>query len=107
MSGALSLAAADFSTPQSEQNNQPNTLASAATIAPIHMLTRITGTTPITTITPPQLGFHILWFVFSSAFATAFNVGGNIATAYTSIVDRPIALLYDPRTKLYYVMAVA
>lgn len=99
-----------LSTVQSEQQPQPNTVASAATIAPKHKFTRVTGTTPITTITPPVLGYHELTLVFSSAYANALNTGvatrGGIAVAYTSVVNRPIDVCYDPRTQLYYPKAV-
>jgi hypothetical protein len=97
-----------FAEPQGSLNPKPATLASAATIAPSHKLTRITGAVIITTITPPQDGFHILWLVFTTgATANALNTGGNIAAAWTSVADRPIALLYDPRTALYYPQTVA
>jgi hypothetical protein len=89
-----------FAEPQGSLNPKPATLASAAT--------RITGAVIITTITPPQDGFHILWLVFTTgATANALNTGGNIAAAWTSVADRPIALLYDPRTALYYPQTVA
>jgi len=97
--------------PQSEQNAQPNTLASAATIAPVHGFTRVTGTTQITKITPPMPGYHQLTFVFTSAYAGAFTSGGSgdgaIHASYTSVADRPVTLHYDPRTQLYYVQTVA
>lgn len=101
----------DFATVQSNQQPTPTTIASAATIAPTTKLTRITGTTSITKITPPVSGYHELTFIFSSAYATAFNTGGSgagaIHAAYTSIADRPVTLYYDPRTALYYVQTVA
>jgi hypothetical protein len=97
----------DLSTVQSEQQSSPTTIASAATIAPTKKLTRITGTVSITTVTPPVTGYHELTFIFSSAYATAFNTGGNIHAAYTSVADRPVTLYYDTRTALYYVQTVA
>lgn len=101
----------DFYTAQSVQQVQPTTIASAATITPTQKFTRITGTTSITKINPPVLAYHELTFVFSSAYATAFNTGGSgagaIHAAYTSVADRPVTLYYDPRTALYYVMTVA
>ncbi len=97
--------------PQSELAPKPVTMASAATIAPTTKFTRITGNTSITKITPPVNGYHELVFVFDDAHANAFNTGGaapgDIATAYTSIVDRPVTLYYDPRTQKYYVQTVA
>lgn len=101
----------DFSTIQSEQQPAPVTIASAATITPTGKFTRITGTTQITKITPPVNAYHELTFIFTSAYASAFNTGGSgpgaIHAAYTSVADRPITLYYDPRTELYYVMAVS
>lgn len=101
----------NLQSPQSKQNDQPNTIASAATITPIHKFTRITGTTQITKITPPAEGYHELTFIFTSAYAGAFTSGGSgdgaIHASYTSVADRPVTLYYDPRTKLYYVMAVS
>jgi hypothetical protein len=99
-----------LSTVQSKQQQKPVTLASAATISPTTKFTRITGTTPITKITPPAEGYHELTLVFTSAYGTALNTGGSgdgaIATAITSVADRPVTVYYDPRTKLYYVQWV-
>jgi hypothetical protein len=105
------LQSADFATPQSNQQIGPQTLASAATIAPVTKFTRLTGTTPVTKITPPVTGYHELTFVWTTGTANGFNTGGvgagAIHAAYTTITDRPITLCYDPRTTLYYVMSVA
>lgn len=111
MSASNDLLAANFGSPQSALQPQPVTVASAATIAVTTKFTRITGTTPVSKITPPQDGYHELVFVFSSAYATAFNTGGSgagaIHAAYTSVADRPVTVHYDPRTALYYVQTVA
>jgi len=101
----------DFYTAQSEQQPVPSTLASAATIIPVHKFTRVTGNTPITKIIPPNPGGYCeLTFVFDTAYANAFNTGvatqGGVAVAYTSVVNRPIDLCYDPRTGLWYPKAV-
>ena len=100
----------DFYTAQSPQQVQPNTIASAATITPVHKFTRVTGTTQITKINPPVEAYHELTFVFTSAYAGAFTTGGSgsgaLAVAYTSVADRPIDVCYDPRTRLYYPKAV-
>jgi hypothetical protein len=99
-----------LSTPQDEVMPSPNTIASAATIAPTTKFTRLTGTTPVTTITPPCEGYHELVFVWTTGTANGFNTGvatkGGIAVAYTTITDRPVVLYYDPRTKLYYPQTV-
>lgn len=101
----------DFETVQSNKNALPNTLASAATIAPVHKFTRITGTTPITRITPPVSGYCEITLVFTTGgTVNALNTGGtnpgNIGVAYTSVADRPIDLCYDPRTGIWYPKAV-
>lgn len=100
----------DFSTVQSDKQPTPATIASAATIAPTTKMTNITGTTPITTITPPVSGYHELTLKFASAYANALNTGvstrGGIAVAYTSVVNRPIDVCFDPSTGLYYPKAV-
>jgi hypothetical protein len=92
--------------PQSEMNTVPPTIASAATIAPTHKFTKVTGTTQVGVITPPMPGFHIIWLMFTNASPGAFLTTGNIAIAYTPIVNRPIALLYDPMAGKYYPAAV-
>lgn len=102
---------ADFDSPQSGQQPAPNTLASAATITPVHKFTRLTGTTPVTKIVPPDpAGYCELTFVWTTGTANGFNTGGSgvgaIAVAYTTVTDRPITLCYDPRTTLWYPMAV-
>jgi hypothetical protein len=101
----------DFYSAQSEQQPAPTTLASAATITPTQKFTRVTGTTSITKVVPPVDAYHELTFIFSSAYANAFNTGGSgdgaIHAAYTSVADRPVTLYYDPRTGLYYVQTVA
>jgi len=99
----------DFYSAQSEQQAAPNTEASAATFTPKHKFTRLTGTVQLTAIVPPNpLGYCEITLVFSSAYAALGVVAqtNGIAIAYTSVVDRPITLSYDPRTKLWYPWAV-
>lgn len=91
---------------QSSVSPAPRTITAAATIAPTTRFTRITGATPISTITPPINAYHELVFVFTTATSGHLAAGGNIATAYTSIADRPVMVFYDPRTALYYVGTV-
>ena len=101
----------DLSTVQSDKNKLPATFAAAATIAPVTKFSRITGATPITRIVPPVTGYHELTFVFTTATANVLATGGSgtgaIHANYTSVADRPVTLYYDPRTTLYYVMAVS
>mgnify|MGYP001596235651 CR=1 FL=1 len=103
---------ADYSSPQSGQNAKPNTVASAATLTPQHKFTRVTGTTEVTTITPPDpAGYCELTFIWTTGTANGFNTGvstqGGIAIAYTTVTNRPVTLYYDPRTGLWYPMAVS
>ena len=98
-----------LSTVQSAAQLSPKTIAAAATIVPTTKLTRVTGATTITTITPPVSGYHELTLVFSTGTASQLDsASGNISpTTYTTITDRPVTLYYDPRTALYYIMTVA
>jgi hypothetical protein len=99
-----------FSTVQSVAQPLPTTLASAATLTPTTKFTRVTGTTKITTIVPPVSGYCELTLVFTSAYADALDTGvvtkGGIAVKYTSVIDRPIDVCFDPRTGLWYPKAV-
>ena len=97
----------NLSTVQSDKQPATPSLASAATIAPTSFLTRLTGTTEVTTITPPVTGPHMLAFIWTTGTANGFNTGGNIAIAYTTVTNRPVLLFYDTVTKLYYPMAVS
>lgn len=98
-----------LSTVQSNLQLQPNTLASAASIAPTTKFTRITGTVPITNITPPVSGYCELTFVWTTGTANGFTSGGGtngIGVTYTTITNRPIDLCFDPRDALWYPKAV-
>jgi hypothetical protein len=106
MSGTQELNRYNMGFPQSEQNAQPNTIASAATIAPSHILTFVTGTVQVATITPPEPGYHQVILCFTNAAPGLFLTTGNIKTAYQPIQNRPIILHYDPVTALYWVDAV-
>lgn len=98
----------NLSTVQSQNQQQgPSTIASAATIAPVNFLTRLTGTTPVSTIQPPVTGAHMLAFLWttgtSGAFAATGGSGaGQIAVAKTTVTNVLVFAVYDPRTTLYY-----
>lgn len=103
------LSHADFDTVQSDKQLGPQTIASAANIAPKTKFTRLTGTTPVTTITPPVSGYCELTFVWTTGTASGFTSSAavnGIAVTYTTITDRPIDLCFDPRTRLWYPKAV-
>lgn len=88
--------------PQSNLNRYPNTIASAATITPIHAMTFVTGTVQVATITPPVDGYHQLVFVFTNAAPGAMLTTGNIKRAVAPAQNVPVILHYDPNTKLYW-----
>lgn len=92
--------------PQSLQNTVPNTIAAAATIAPVHAFTFLTGTTQVATITPPMPGYHEVILCFTNASPGALLTSGNIKTAYTPIQNRPIDICYDPTSAKWWVKAV-
>ena len=92
----------NFDEPQSALNRAPNTIASAATITPVHKLTFITGTVQIATITPPVDGYHELVFVFTNATPGAFLTSGNVQRAVAPAQNVVLSLHYDPNTKKYW-----
>lgn len=98
--------AANLSTPQSEAQPKPVTIAAAATIAPSTLFTTITGTTAVTTITPPIEGQHLLAIMPLSTNFGGFSAAGNIAVASltnsTTWGTRISLFMYDPRTAKYY-----
>ena len=96
----------EFSTVQSDKQQLPVTLASAATIAPRTKLTFVTGTVTIATITPPTTGYCELTLCFTNAAPGVFLTSGNIQIAYQPIQNRPIDLCYDPSSAKWWVKAV-
>lgn len=106
MSVAESLAFQNFSTVQSEQQPKPVSITAAVTVAPSTFLTTITGTTAIGTITPPQLGAHMLAIMPLTTNFAGFLASGNIAVASitnsTTWGTRVALFVYDPRTAKYY-----
>ena len=101
MSGASELNAWKFSPFQSNKGPTPSTIASAATIVPVSLITIVTGTTQIVTVTPPLEGEHILYLIFPDAMG-AFSTGGNIKTAADPGVNIPVAMLWNPAERKYY-----
>jgi hypothetical protein len=105
----------NFSTAQSEQQPQPNSIVTAAVIAPSTFMTTLVGTTAIATITPPLPNQHMLAIMplttnFGGFLGTTNSGadGRNIARASltnsTTWGTRPSLFFYDPRTELYYPM---
>ncbi len=100
------LAFQDFSTAQNNQQQLPNTIASAATITPITKLTFVTGTVTIATVTPPTSGYCEVTLCFTDNAPGVFLTSGNLKTAYQPIQNRPIDLCYDPLSAKWWVKAV-
>jgi hypothetical protein len=78
-------------------------LASAATIAPTDDITRVTGTVPVATITPPNAYFSGPIYLFStdaSPFTTVTT--GNIALATTVVQNKVLVLVFDPAVSKWY-----
>lgn len=79
------------------------TIVAAATIAPVNDVTRVTGTVPIATITPPNPYFNGPLFLYSSD-ATPFTTvtTGNIALATTVTRYQMLTLVFDPSVNKWY-----
>lgn len=89
----------DFSTVQSRLQQAPQTIASAATIAPISFLTILTGNTAVVNITPPLTGLHMIAIQFAGV--AGVTAAGNILTATASIAGQVMLLIYNPGTAKY------
>jgi len=92
----------DLSTVQSDKQPTPPTVASAATIAPVHGLTIVSGTVAIADITPPATGFHMLAIVHNNASPATYLTSGNILNAVIPTQNVPCLFWYDPSQKKYY-----
>lgn len=78
-------------------------LAAAATIAPKRLVTRITGTVPIATITPPTPYFNgPIYLVATGASVFTTLTTGNIAIASTAVLGKLLILAYDPSLAKWY-----
>ena len=92
----------NMSTVQSLQQPTPKTIASSATIAPTTFLTNVTGTVPVTTITPPVSGQHMLALRFTNASPGVTGTTGNIGIATTTVLNKILFYVYDPTAAKYY-----
>lgn len=78
-------------------------ITAAATIAPTKMIHHVTGTTQITTITPPSVDFNgPIYLIADSVFS--WTGGGNIAVQNASAVlaNRAYSFIYDRVTGKWY-----
>jgi hypothetical protein len=89
----------NFSTVQSLLQQKPQTIASAATIAPVSFLTVLTGNTAVATITPPLTGLHMLAIQFAGI--AGVTAAGNILTARATVAGVVTLFIYNPVTAKY------
>lgn len=78
-------------------------LTAGATIAPTKMISHVTGTTEITTITPPWTDFNgPLYLIADSVFS--WTAGGNIAAAQatTVVANQAYGFIYDRKAGKWY-----
>ena len=78
-------------------------ITAAATIAPTKKIHHVTGTTAITTITPPWTGFAgQLYLIADSVFS--WTGGGNIAAVNTTtiVAAQAYGFIYDYKAGLWY-----
>lgn len=79
------------------------TITSAATIAPTRKVTRVTGTVPIATITPPNGYFNGPLYLYTSGTAVFTTITtGNIALASTAVQFKLLVLVFDPSVSKWY-----
>ena len=78
-------------------------IVAAATITPVNKVTRVTGTVPVATITPPNAYFNGPLYLLSTD-ATPFTTvtTGNIALATTVTRYQLLTLVFDPSTAKWY-----
>lgn len=91
----------NFSTVQNLTQPMPNTIASAATIAPTTLTTFVTGTVQVATVTPPVTGQHMLCLVFTDGTPPTFLTSGNVLNAIVPTQNLPTLLFYNPATGKY------
>ena len=96
------LLSANYTSPQSDKQPNPPTLASAATLVPTTKLTFVTGTVQVANITPPVTGYCELAFCFTNGAPGALLTSGNIQAAYTPIQNQVFVLYYDPSTAKWW-----
>ena len=83
-------------------------VASTTTIAPQAELIRVTGSTDIATITPPNTGgFAGLLFLVPVDSDVNLLTTGNVAIAVTCAQSRLTVLAYSPVTSKWYPGAIS
>ena len=79
------------------------TLASAATIAPTDIVTRITGNTTIDTITSPDAYFNGPLYLYNTDSSVGtISTNGNVALGVTLTRYKLFGFVFDPSTSKWY-----
>ncbi len=76
-------------------------IASAATIAPVALIHRVTGTAAVVNITVPYTGFSGIVILLPTAVWT-WTAAGNIALAGSAVVGKANIFTYNSVTALWY-----
>jgi len=95
----------NLSTVQSNEQPTPPTVASAATLSLVNLLTFVSGTVALSTINPPVTGAHILILVFTNVSPGVIPAGtgvGQFKTSITPTQNIPVVCIFDPTTQLYW-----
>src|SRR3970282_767055 len=92
----------NLSTGQSNKQPQPPTIASATTIAPTSFISFVSSTTPVTTITPPVTGAHMLVLIPTAALPAMTTTGNIAVVTTTATANVPILFFYNPINGKYY-----
>jgi hypothetical protein len=101
-----SLAFQQLSTVQNKGMPTPQTIASAATIAPTGFITFVSGAAAVVNITPPIDGQHFLVFIPTGAWTT--TAAGNIVNALAAnVANVPVLAFYNPITAKYTMAKLA
>jgi hypothetical protein len=76
-------------------------LASAATLVPTHAIHRVTGTTEIVNITPPDPGLACMLVLIAQSGIWTWSVAGNILLAgtVTAADGKFIMFIWNPQTQ--------
>ena len=95
----------DFMPPGGIQNSLiGQKLTAAATLAPSKMVHHVTGTTQVTTITPPHVDFTGPLYLIADSVFSWTSTGGNIAAANatTVVAANAYGFLYDRVAAKWY-----
>jgi hypothetical protein len=96
----MAILESDWQTFNNVASAKPQTIVSAATIAPTSYLTILTGNTAVATITPPLPNqTHTVALQFAGTAGTLAT--GNILTAIATVASQVTLFVYNPATGKY------